>query len=215
MEDLIARGKKIINAQQNTVLSAASLIMVMIVASRILGLIRQRVLANYFPPSDLSLFFAAFRLPDTIFEVLVFGTFSSAFIPVFSRALKDGQRRAWAIAGRVVTIGLIIFVGAAAVLSIWAPQIYSVIAPGYGTAETNKIALLARILFAAQGFFAAHGFFFGAQGFCATCERLFGRAAHGLHGAAAASGAPSMSPEDIIEATRGRRLRFMQPPLCG
>ena len=153
MEDLIARGKKIINAQQNTVLSAASLIMVMIVASRILGLIRQRVLANYFPPSDLSLFFAAFRLPDTIFEVLVFGTFSSAFIPVFSRALKDGQRRAWAIAGRVVTIGLIIFVGAAAVLSIWAPQIYSVIAPGYGTAETNKIALLARILFAAQGFF--------------------------------------------------------------
>ena len=58
--------------------------MVMIVASRILGLVRQRVLANYFAPDELSLFFAAFRLPDTIFEVLVFGTFSSAFIPVIN-----------------------------------------------------------------------------------------------------------------------------------
>jgi hypothetical protein len=30
-----------------------------------------------------------------------------------------------------------------------------------------------------------------------------------------ASGAPRISPEDIIEATRGRRLRFMEPPLGG
>lgn len=153
MEDLIARGKKIINSQQNTVLSAASLIMIMIIASRILGLVRQRVLANYFAPGDLSLFFAAFRLPDTIFEVLVFGTFSSAFIPVFTKALKDGEKKAWEIAGRVVTIGLLIFGIAAIVFAIFAPQIYSVIAPGFSDGETIQIANLARILFAAQGFF--------------------------------------------------------------
>ncbi len=153
MNDLIAKGKRLINSQQNTVLSAATLIMVMIVVSRVLGLIRQRVLANYFTPGDLSLFFAAFRLPDTIFEVLVFGTFSSAFIPVFTKALKDGQKRAWEIAGRVVTIGLIIFAFTAVIFAIWAPQIYSLIAPGFGTGETEKIAQVARILFAAQGFF--------------------------------------------------------------
>ncbi len=153
MKDLIAKGKKIFNAQQNTVLSAASLIMMMIVASRVLGLIRQRILANYFAPGDLSLFFAAFRLPDTIFEVLVFGTFSSAFIPVFTKALREGERRAWEIAGRVVTIGLLIFASAAIILALFAPQIYSVIAPGFGDTETIKIAGLARILFAAQGFF--------------------------------------------------------------
>ncbi len=153
MNDLIARGKKIINSQQNTVLSAATLIMVMIVASRVLGLVRQRVLANYFAPDDLSLFFAAFRLPDTIFEVLVFGTFSSAFIPVFTKALQGGEKKAWEIAGRVVTIGLLIFGVAAIVFAIFAPQIYSIIAPGFGTDETLQIANLARILFAAQGFF--------------------------------------------------------------
>jgi putative peptidoglycan lipid II flippase len=153
MDNLIAKGRKILNSQQSTVLSAATLIMVMIVASRVLGLIRQRVLASYFAPASLSLFFAAFRLPDTIFEILVFGTFSSAFIPVFTRALKEGRKEAWEIAGRIVTIGLLIFLCLAVTLALWAPQIYSIIAPGFGDGDTKEIANLARILFAAQGFF--------------------------------------------------------------
>lgn len=153
MNDLIAKGRKILSSQQNTVLSAATLIMVMIIASRILGLIRQRVLANYFDPASLSLFFAAFRLPDAIFEILVFGTFSSAFIPVFSKTLKEGEKKAWELAGKVVSIGLLIFGGMALILGIWAPQIYSLIAPGFHNGETIKIANIARVLFAAQGLF--------------------------------------------------------------
>jgi putative peptidoglycan lipid II flippase len=125
----------------------------MIVMSSVLGLVRQRVLAYFFTPDQLSLFFAAFRLPDSIFQVLVFGTFSSAFIPVFTKALNTGREKAWEIAGRVVAIGIVIFVVAAILLGVWAPQIYSVIAPGYTDNETILIANLARILFAAQGFF--------------------------------------------------------------
>ncbi|KKR57021.1 MAG: Virulence factor MviN, partial [Candidatus Woesebacteria bacterium GW2011_GWC2_40_30] len=105
MENLIAKGKKIINSQQNSVLSAATLIMIMIAFSMILGLVRQRVLASYFTPDSLSLFFAAFRLPDAIFQILVFGTFSSAFIPVFTKTLKEGDSKAWLLAGKVVSIG--------------------------------------------------------------------------------------------------------------
>ena len=153
MEDLIARGKRIINSQQNSVLSAASLIMVMIVVSMVLGLVRQRVLASYFDPDSLSLFFAAFRLPDAIFQVLVFGTFSSAFIPVFTRTLREGEGKAWLLAGKIVSIGLAIFLFAVAIVGFGAVKIYSVIAPGYGVAGTAEIAFLARILFAAQGFF--------------------------------------------------------------
>ncbi len=69
----IKKGKGIFTAQQSTILSAATIIMMMIVVSRVLGLVRQRTLANFFTPDEISLFFAAFRLPDTIFEVLVFG----------------------------------------------------------------------------------------------------------------------------------------------
>jgi len=126
MEDLIAKGKRIINSQQNSVLSAASLIMVMIVVSMVLGLIRQRVLASYFTPDSLSLFFAAFRLPDAIFQVLVFGTFSSAFIPVFTKTLREGEGRAWLLAGKIVSIGLAIFLFAVAIVGFGAEKIFRV-----------------------------------------------------------------------------------------
>src|SRR3990167_6462073 len=94
MNKIIKKGKQIFFSPQSSVISAATTIMLMIVASRILGLVRQRVLAHFFVPEDLSLFFAAFRLPDLIFEVLVFGTFSSAFIPVFTKSLKKGESEA-------------------------------------------------------------------------------------------------------------------------
>src|SRR4030067_2965461 len=109
MDKIIKKGKQIFFSPQSSVISAATTIMLMIVASRILGLVRQRVLAHFFVPEDLSLFFAAFRLPDLIFEVLVFGTFSSAFIPVFTRTLKEGRQKAWKIAGTIVNIGLLLF----------------------------------------------------------------------------------------------------------
>ena len=104
------KGKKIFTNPQNSILSAATVIMIMIVASRLLGLVRQRVLAHIFTPTELSLFFAAFRLPDLVFEVLVFGTFSSAFIPVFTKSLKGGRAKAWEIAATVLNIGLLAFV---------------------------------------------------------------------------------------------------------
>ncbi len=150
---LLLKGKGIFTDPQETVLSAASIIMIMIVASRVLGLVRQRVLAHFFTPSELSLFFAAFRLPDLVFEVLVFGTFASAFIPVFTKSLKKGENNAWNIAATVVNLGLIIFVIFAIILGFGAEKFYGILAPGFELGDQRLIAYLARILFAAQGFF--------------------------------------------------------------
>ncbi len=150
---IISKSKKIFTSPQSSVLSAASIIMLMVMASRILGLVRQRVLAHYFAPADLSLFFAAFRLPDLIFEVLVFGTFSSAFIPVFTKALKNGKSDAWKIAGTVTNISLLVFGVFAIIAGIFADSLYAAFAPGFGPVERAEIVKIARILFAAQGFF--------------------------------------------------------------
>jgi len=138
---------------QDSVLSAATIIMVMIILSRILGLFRLRILAHFFTDSEMSLFFAAFRLPDLIFEVLVFGTFASAFIPVFTKSLKRGNSHAWDIASTVVNIGLLVFAVFALILGFGAEHLYSIFAPGYEVADQQKVAELARVLFAAQGFF--------------------------------------------------------------
>lgn len=155
MKLTIHKLKSLIQDQQHSVLSAASLIMVMIIASRVLGLVRQRVLAHYFVADQLSLFFAAFRLPDTIFEVLVFGTFASAFIPVFTRTLKEDKshKKAWEIAGLVANWGGIFFVILATIVITFAHPLYQLITPGFSNIDQEKIVLLARILFAAQGFF--------------------------------------------------------------
>ena len=152
---IIAKSRRIFIAPQASVLSAASTIMVMIVASRVLGLVRQRTLARFFEPSELSLFFAAFRLPDTVFEVLVFGTLASAFIPVFTKTLKKGNSKAWETAGIVVNIGLIIFAILAVISVLFADNIYSVFAPGFDSVQRAQIVRVARILFTAQAFFVA------------------------------------------------------------
>lgn len=153
MQEIFKKGKKIFLSPQSSVLSAATIIMLMVVASRILGLVRQRVLAHYFAPNELSLFFAAFRLPDLVFEVLVFGTFSSAFIPVFAKALNKGNRDAWEIAGTVTNIGLSIFLVFAGFVIVFANNFYGLLAPGFSIDHREQIVAIARVLFAAQGFF--------------------------------------------------------------
>ena len=150
---ILLKGKRFLTSPQDSVLSAATIIMIMVVVSRVLGLVRQRALAHFFVANDLSLFFAAFRLPDLVFEVLVFGTFSSAFIPVFTRSLKKGEKNAWETAGIVVNIGLLIFVVTSILLSLSAHSAYAIFAPGFSGANRETIVYLARILFAAQGFF--------------------------------------------------------------
>lgn len=147
------KGKKILFSQQSSVLSAATIIMLMVIASRVLGLVRQRTLAHFFTANDLSLFFAAFRLPDLIFEVLVFGTFASAFIPVFTKALKKGEKDAWDIATSVTNIGFLVFLTLAVLIGFFASGLYGFIAPGFSGEHREIIVSLTRILFAAQGFF--------------------------------------------------------------
>jgi len=150
---LLNKGKQILSSPQTSVLSAASLIMVMIVASRVLGLVRQRALAHFFTAGELGLFFAAFRLPDLVFEVLVFGTFSSAFIPVFASLAKKEEKEAWRVASTVANVGIIVFLVAATLVSFSSTFLYGIIAPGFSGENREQIVSLTKILFAAQGFF--------------------------------------------------------------
>ena len=152
-ENILKSGKKIVSQPQNSVFSAASVIMVMIIASRVLGLIRSMVLLEFFPSEQISLFFAAFRLPDTIFEILVFGTFSAAFIPVFAKSIQKDKKEAWEVAASVANIGIITFSVFGFLVGVFANELYSVFAPGYTIPERMQIVEITRVLLAAQMFF--------------------------------------------------------------
>lgn len=123
-------------------------------ASKILGAGRIAVFANRLGAGgEADIYVAAFRLPDLVFNLLILGTLSVAFIPVFVGYLHKDREEAWRVAGTVFNImllGITVICGVAFFLSPWLVRL---IVPGFsetGIAETitlTKILLLSPIFF--------------------------------------------------------------------
>src|SRR5258708_315315 len=106
-----------LSMRQNSILSGASILMLAVFASKFLGLIRDRLLVHNFSSSQASIFFAAFRLPDLLFQLLIFGALSVAFIPVFTEHLsKNGEKDAFEFATNILNLSLVLF-GVIAILA--------------------------------------------------------------------------------------------------
>lgn len=88
-------------------------------ASRILGLLRDQVLAYYFGAGDaMDAFRVAFRIPNLIRDLFAEGAMSAAFVPTFTGALTtDGKPRAWRLANSVIT-ALVLITGLLVLLGI-------------------------------------------------------------------------------------------------
>lgn len=160
-------GADIFKKRQVDILSAAFVIAFSVAASRILGLIRYRLLAARFGDEIelLDSFIAASVLPDAIFEVFIFGTIALAFIPVFSQYLsREKLERAWELSSKMITIGLLVFVIAATLIITLASFIAPIIAPGLVAKDpiaAFQIARLLRIMIFAQLFFVISIFLTG------------------------------------------------------
>jgi putative peptidoglycan lipid II flippase len=137
-------------ARAGIIVSAAFLI------SRILGWLRVVVIANTFGASkDLDAFFAAFRLPDLMFQLVAAGALGSALIPIVAGLLATGEEaRAWRVVSTVANLMLIGLLGLAALVLVFAPAIVPVIAPGFGPVETATTVELTRIMVLSPMFLA-------------------------------------------------------------
>lgn len=149
--------------RQSTIISAAVIMMVLVFASRILGLVRNRFLTHFFPLEDLDAYAAAFIVPDFIAEVLIVGALSVAFIPVFTTYLnKNEEKEGWNVASSILNISLLFYLILAVVVFIFAKEINSrLVAPGFGseiiTTTTNltRVILIGQILLIIGSFFTA------------------------------------------------------------
>jgi len=73
-----------------SVVAAAFIISLAGIASRVLGLFRDRILAGQFGAGDtLDAYYAAFRIPDLIYNLVMVGALSAAFIPVFTELITE------------------------------------------------------------------------------------------------------------------------------
>lgn len=162
VKNFLLTGKAILTGRQGTILSAALTIMIMVAASRVLGLVRQRVLAHFFSVEDLAVYFAAFRFPEMIFEILVVGALSSAFIPVFSSYISRGQeKKGWYVAAISQNAALFIFALLAVFIFIFAEPLSQLITPGFPAGSQAMMAQLTRLLLFVQGFFILSFFLTG------------------------------------------------------
>jgi putative peptidoglycan lipid II flippase len=138
-------------SENHSVVKAAGVIGIATFSSRILGFIRDMVLARLFgatPAADT--FFVAFRIPSLLRELFAEGSMSSAFIPVFTEyhSLKS-KREAWELASAAFTT-LLTIVTLITILGILAaPWLVQALAPGFHTSP-EKLALtttLTRVMF--------------------------------------------------------------------
>src|SRR3989339_685804 len=89
---------KFFQRESKTIIGAATIVGVFSFASRVFGLIRDRILAGAFGAGDtLDVYYAAFKIPDVVFQLIVVGALSASFIPLFlSHYHKPlGKARAW------------------------------------------------------------------------------------------------------------------------
>ncbi|KKS84437.1 MAG: putative peptidoglycan lipid II flippase MurJ [Candidatus Gottesmanbacteria bacterium GW2011_GWA1_43_11] len=137
--------------KQQTILSAAGVIMIAVFLSRVLGLLRDRLLAGIFTVDELGVYFAAFRMPNFIFELLVLGALSTAFIPVFTNFLvKDDEKKAHRMAASIINLSLIVTLILLLPLVIFTRQISYLLVPGFNETERELMISFTRIMLVGQ-----------------------------------------------------------------
>src|SRR5688572_32019521 len=87
-----------------TLIRSAGVIGVATMTSRVLGLVRDQVLAAYFGATNaMDAFNVAFKIPNLVRDLFAEGAMSAAFVPTFTKRLTlSGQERAWALGNNVL-----------------------------------------------------------------------------------------------------------------
>lgn len=133
--------------------------MIAMLISRMLGFIREATLASSFGASwETDAFLAAFTVPDFLYDLLVGGILSSAFIPVFSSYLAtDREEEAWEVASTMINLMAIVMLVCVALGMVFAVPLTKLVAYDF-TGQTLSMAVkLTRIMFPAFVILALYG----------------------------------------------------------
>jgi len=189
-------------SENSRVVKAAGVVGVATFASRILGFIRDAVIAWFFGAGFSSdAFIAAFRIPNLLRRLFAEGSLSSAFIPVFTEYLiKQGEDEAFHLARsafRLLSVLLVIVTICGILLSPW---IVRLIAPGFSADKLSLTIILTRLMF-------PYIFFIGMVALCMGILNVLGHFA-----------APALAPALLNISIIGSVFfisPFMKPPVIG
>ena len=149
MERFIRKTSDFIFQKQKSIFSSAVLLSFMIVLTSLSGFLRYRILAGFFGTEELDIFFASFRIPDLIFEVLITGALTSTFIPIYLKYQENKKELSENISSiiNLILVFLLLFV---VIISLFLDQLIPLITPGYGVEKMEQIIAYSRILLLGQ-----------------------------------------------------------------
>jgi len=154
--------KRFFNLQTKSINSAAGILALSALLSRFLGLIRDWLLSGTFGAGwELDVYFAAFRLPDLVYNVLITGGIVVAFLPLFSEYFSLSKERAWQFTNNVLNAFLFLIISISLVLFLFTPFLVRLIAPGFGPEKLSLAILLTRLMFLGPILFGLSSVFSG------------------------------------------------------
>lgn len=151
-------------------LQAALVVLTGFLASRVLGVIRNVVIAAHFGASaEMEAYVAAIKIPDLVFQLLVGGAVGSAFIPVFKGYLARGEDDdAWRLTSSAINVAVLASGALALGLAVVARPLMDLYVPGRDEAFRDQAASLTRILLLTPAIFAV-------STFCSSVLNSYGR----------------------------------------
>lgn len=123
----------------------------MFITASFFGFIRYRVLAGFFTKEELDIFFAAFRIPDLIFEILITGALTTSFIPFFIKHQQDKEAQSVHVSS-VINMIMLALIILTLLLVVLLPHMIFLITPGfiYSKSKTDLIVYYSQILLIGQ-----------------------------------------------------------------
>jgi putative peptidoglycan lipid II flippase len=128
---------------------ASFILMASFFLSAALGAVRQVLFnAQFGVSAEANAYYAAFRLPDTLFSLIAGGALSSAMIPVLLNAKqKEGEASGWRLISVVLTSLLLVFALLILAVEIFTPTLVTrLLAPGFDAETSDLTVRLTRIM---------------------------------------------------------------------
>lgn len=141
---------KFLNGQSKTVTSAAIILAGATLLNKFIGIARDRTLAHLFGAGPvIDAYYAAFKIPDLVYNLLVVGALTAGFIPIFTKIYRNGEGRelAWRLANNVLGVLGVALIILCAGGMILAPQLSGIIAPGFDESGRALVGNFTRIMF--------------------------------------------------------------------
>jgi len=151
---------------------AATLLVVTMLASQVLGFLRTKLVNANFSltgPESTDVYFAAFKIPDFFFYILAAGALGVAFIPILSEHMQRSDRRGvWTLSTSLMNFMALLMFGVGIIIFTFATQLMHAVSPNLSPEQLENATNILRLI-------AFNPLLFTISGILTSTQQVFGR----------------------------------------